>query len=322
MRAAVCRELGAPSVLGIEELEDPVASAGHVIVKVESAGVNYVDALFIGGKYQIKPPLPFTPGSEVGGTVVSVGPGVEALSVGARVLASIGLGGYASVISVAASNVRSIPPNMTATQASTFTQSYCTALFALRHRARLVAGERVLALGAGGGVGLATVDVARWLGAQVLAAASSPEKRAAALTLGAETAFDSSSPEFHIRSLTGGQGVDVVVDPIGGELSTAGLRGLREGGRLVVIGFASGAIGQLPANQILLRNREVIGVDWGAWALSHSLEQDALLGELLEAVAGGRLQPIEPTTFPLEEAALALEALLERRVTGKVALVP
>jgi len=320
VRAVVCRELGPPEVLSVEDAPDPIAAAGHVVVAVEAAGVNYVDALFVAGKYQIKPQPPFTPGSEIAGRVISVGEDVMDVSVGDRVLASVGLGGFASLASVGADQLARIPDSLDAPRAATFTQSYCTALFALRDRARIIPGERVLVLGGGGGVGLAAIDVARWLGAEVVAAASSAAKRSAALEAGAVLAVDSSPEVVKFREVTGG--VDLVIDPIGGDHSTVALRALREGGRLVVIGFASGAIPMFPANQILLRNREVIGVDWGAWALSHGSQQAALLAELLEATAIGALRPVAPATFPLEEVAIALNALLNRRVIGKVALLP
>jgi NADPH2:quinone reductase len=291
-----------------------------VVIAVEAAGVNFVDALFVSGKYQIKPPLPFTPGSEVAGTVVSVGSGVTDVVPGQRVLASIGLGGYASAVTASVDQLSHIPTTLDAPRAATFTQSYCTALFALRDRARLRPGERVLVLGAGGGVGLATIDVARWLGAEVIGAASSEAKRSAALEAGAVVTVDSSPDDVNFRELTGW--VDVVVDPVGGAQSSSALRALREGGRLVVIGFASGTIPQLPANQVLLRNREVIGVDWGAWAMTHTSEQARMLDELLGAAGTGDVRPVAPRSYPLADVVSALNALLAREVTGKVALLP
>jgi NADPH2:quinone reductase len=316
----VCRELGPPEVLAVEEVAGPVASAGRVTVDVEAAGVNFVDALFVSGTYQVKPPLPFTPGSEIAGRVAAVGDGVAGYSPGDRVLASIGLGGFATAVSASVDQLNRIPDNLDAPQAATFTQSYCTALFALRNRARLSQGERVLVLGGGGGVGLAAIDVARWLGAEVIAAASTEVKRAAALQAGAVAVLDSSVENVNFRELAGF--VDIVIDPIGGHHSPSALRALRENGRLVVIGFASGTIPLLPANHVLLRNREVIGVDWGAWAMSHASEQSVLLGELLDAAGRGDLHPTAPTIYRLDDVAAALSALLSREVTGKVALVP
>lgn len=320
VRAVVCHELGPPDALVVAERADPAPGPGSVLVVVEAAGVNFVDALFVAGKYQIKPPVPFTPGSEVAGTVSVVGDGVEGFSPGDRVLASVGLGGFASAVVASASQLSRLPDSLDAPTGATFAQSYATALFALRDRARLRAGERILVLGAGGGVGLAAVDVGRWLGAEVVAAASSDAKRSAALAAGALLAVDVSSETANLRDLTGW--VDVVIDPVGGNRSALALRTLREGGRHVVVGFASGEIPALPANQILLRNREVIGVDWGAWAMAHPAEQDVMLRGLLSAAGAGYLRPATPVTYPLEAVAAALNDLLGRRVTGKAALLP
>lgn len=324
VRQVVCRELGPPSVLRVEEAPDPVDHPGRVVVDVEAAGVNFVDALFVSGEYQIKPPLPFTPGNEIAGTVRSLGEGVRGLAPGDRVLASVGLGGFATAVSVAAPACSLVPQGLSFGQAATFVQSYCTALFALRTRARANPGERVLVLGAGGGVGLAVIDVARALGLEAIAAASSAPKRSAALAAGAVAALDTLHEDVkqRARELTGGDGVDLVLDPIGGPLAEPALRALREGGRYVVVGFASGTIPALRLNQVLLRNREVIGVDWGAWAMGHADEQAALLDDLLAWAEQGRLAPCEPQTYPLEQVADALDALLARQVVGKLALAP
>ncbi len=224
------------------------------------------------------------------------------------------------------------PANLDAPRAAAFTQSYATALFALRDRAAVARGETVLVLGAGGGVGLACIDVARALGAVAIGAASSPEKRQAATAMGAAAVIDTTTEVVKDRArllaselATEGRrttGVDVAVDPVGGELADQALRALGERGRLLVIGFASGAIPALAANQILLRNRSVLGVDWGAWAMSHGPEQAELLDQLLAWVAEDRLHPPAPVAYPLDQAAVALDDLTSRRVVGKVVLVP
>ncbi|MBW8482040.1 NADPH:quinone oxidoreductase family protein [Actinomadura parmotrematis] len=319
MRAVRCAELGTVAVADVPE---PEAGPGQVVIGVEAAGVNYVDGLFVRGRYQIKPPLPFVPGGEVAGTVVAAGPDVTSPAVGTRVLAMCGLGGFAERVAVPASAAVPLPEKLDAVRAATFTQSYCTALFALRTRARLAAGERVLVLGAGGGTGLAAVQVAKALGARVLAAASSEEKRALALAAGADAVLDPAGDVKTAAREWSGGGVDVVYDPVGGALAEPGLRALREFGRYVVIGFASGTIPSLPLNQVLLRNRSVVGVDWGAWALSDGAGQLALLEELLGLVADGALAPVAPTAVPLESAGRAMDDLLGRRTAGKVALVP
>ncbi|MCX7621924.1 MAG: NADPH:quinone oxidoreductase family protein [Acidimicrobiales bacterium] len=323
VRRVICAELGPPETLRLEDVPSLEPHAGQVVIDVEAAGVNFVDVLFIAGQYQIKPPLPFTPGSEVAGTVVAVGEGVEGWEVGARVLANCGLGGYAEQVAVAPIQVVRVPDSLTAAQAAAFAQSYCTAMFALRERAGLRAGETVLILGAGGGVGLAAIDVACLLGANVIAAASSEAKRAAARRQGANAVIDYLTEDVKLwaRELSGG-GVDVVVDPVGGPTAEAALRALREFGRYLVIGFAAGEIPRLPLNQVLLRNRSIVGVDWGAWSLRFPTENAALLRELLGLAAEGRLHPQEPTVYPMEDVARALVDLRDRKVTGKVVLRP
>jgi NADPH2:quinone reductase len=308
----------------VEERPDPEPGTGEVAVAVEAAGVNFVDGLFVAGQYQIKPSLPFVPGSEVAGHVVAVGPDVGTVAIGDRVLASVGLGGFASRVVVPAAAAVALPEGLDAARAATFTQSYSTGLFALRDRARAAPGETVLVLGAGGGVGLAAIGVARALGCRVLGVASSAEKREAALAAGAEAALDPAAEQLKeaARSWAGGTGLDLVVDPIGGTLAEPSLRALGDGGRYLVIGFASGEIPTVPLNQVLLRNRSVIGIDWGIWAMTHAVEQRALLDNLLDMVGTGRLDPVKPAVYPLEQVAQALDDLLGRRAVGKVALAP
>jgi NADPH2:quinone reductase len=324
MRAVVCRELGPPSLLRVEDVPDPVPGPGQVRVAVEAAGVNFVDGLFIGGRYQIKPPLPFTPGSEVAGHISAVGEGVDGFALGQRVMASTGLGGFAGQVVVPADALVVLPDTFAAPKAATFIQSFSTCLYALRDRARVEAGQRVLVLGAGGGIGLAAVAVARALGCSVVGAASSAEKRAAALEAGADAVIDSTTESIkdRARAWAGGTGVDVVVDPIGGPAAEPALRALGDGGRYLVVGFASGAIPSIPLNQVLLRNRTVVGVDWGIWSVQNPSAQREILSDLVAMVAGGRIVPVEPVTYPLDQVATALDDLLSRRVVGKLALLP
>jgi len=323
VRAAVCNELGPPSVLRVEERPDPDPGPGQVAIAVEAAGVNFVDGLFVAGQYQMKPSLPFVPGSEVAGHVVALGPDVGTVALGDRVLASVGLGGFASRVVVPAAAAIALPEGMDAARAATFTQSYSTSLFALRDRAHAAPGETVLVLGAGGGVGLAAIGVAVALGCRVLGVASSADKRDAALAAGAEAVVDPAGEPLKeaARAWGGGTGVDLVVDPIGGPLAEPSLRALGDGGRYLVIGFASGDIPSVPLNQVLLRNRTVLGIDWGIWAMTHPAEQRALLGDLLDMVAAETLDPVRPAEYPLENVAGALEDLLGRRAVGKIALV-
>jgi NADPH2:quinone reductase len=324
MRAVVCHELGPPSLLVVEERPDPEARPGFVVIDVEAAGVNYVDALFVGGQYQIKPPLPFVPGNEVAGRVAVVGEGVGDFAVGQRVLANTGMGGYAAKVAVPAASVLAIPDRLSAAQAATLTQSFSTCLYALRDRAHLAPAERVVVLGGGGGIGLAAIGVARALGARVLAVASNEEKRAAAAGAGAEEVIDPDAAPVKdaVRAWAGGTGADVVVDPVGGALAEPALRALGDGGRYLVIGFAAGPIPQFPLNQVLLRNRCVLGIDWGIWAMQHPDAQRRLLEDLLAMIDAGSIEPVSPTPYPLEHVGRALDDLLERRAVGKLALLP
>jgi NADPH2:quinone reductase len=314
---------GPPEDLVVEEVAIPEPGPGQAVVEVAAAGVNFVDALFVAGTYQIKVPPPFTPGSELAGTVVAVGDGVTEVAVGDRVLSSVGLGAYATHVAIPVRSLVAVPDALDLPTAAALVQSYCTAWFSLTRRTTVAAGETVLVLGAGGGVGLAAIDVARHLGARPIAAASTPEKLAAATAAGAVDVIDyeCESLKDRARELSGG-GVDVVVDPVGGAHTEAALRATGLFGRLLVIGFAAGSIPSVPVNQVLLRNRSVLGVDWGAWAMAHPAEQRVLLDEVLAAVADGSLRPAAPTVRPLDDAGAVLRDLLERRLQGKVVLAP
>lgn len=323
MRRVVCNEWGPPESLVIEESPDPTPGPGQAVVEVAAAGVNFVDALFVAGTYQIKAPPPFTPGSECAGTVVAVADDVSDVAVGDRVLSSLGLGAWSSHAVASARAFTRVPDDLDLDVAAALVQSYCTAWFSLTRRITVQPGERVLVLGAGGGVGLAAIDVARSLGAEAIAAASSPEKLADAVAMGASStiAYEDEDLKTRARELSDG-GVDVVVDPVGGAHTEAALRATGVGGRLLVIGFAAGSIPSVPVNQVLLNNRSVVGVDWGAWAMRNGADQAALLDEVLTAVGDGRLHPPRPSTRPLEEAGSVLRDLLERRLRGKVVLEP
>lgn len=323
MRAVTCSEFAPIDQLRIEERPDPQPGPGKVVVAVRAAGVNFVDGLFVQGKYQIKPPLPFTPGGEVAGDVVAVGDGVDGVAVGDRVLAMPWLGGFASHVELAAGGIVPIPGALSYGQAAALVQSYGTMLFAFTKRMQLREGEWVLVLGGGGGIGLAAVDVARHLGARVIAAASSDEKLAAAAAAGAEAGinYETEDLKARAREISGG-GVDVVVDPVGDRFADPALRSLGWMGRYLVIGFAGGQIPSLPINQVLLNNRTLVGIDWGAWTMRDPAGNQALLGELTTLAGSGALHPVEPTEYPLDDVVRALTDLAERRVAGKLVLVP
>lgn len=321
MRAIVCHEFGAP--LALEEQPEVPPGPGQLQVAIAASGLNYVDALFVRGEYQIKPPLPFVPGSEMAGTVSDVGEGVVDFQLGDRVLAMTGTGGFAERVLIAAAAAVPVPDALSDGQAAAFVQSYSTALFALRERGRLREGESLLVLGAAGGVGRAAIDVGKALGARVIAAASTDEKLAACRSLGADACIRYSDEDLKTRAreLSDG-GVDVVFDPVGDAFAEPALRSMGFDGRFLVIGFAGGAIPRIPLNQVLLRNRNVVGVDWGAWMLGHGTEQRVLLEELLGWAGEGRLHPSEPVRYPLADATRALDDLLHRRINGKAALIP
>ena len=328
-----CAAFGPIEDLRVVERESPTLQPGQVRVAVSAAGVNFVDGLFVQGLYQIKPPTPFVPGGEVVGRVSEIGSDVDGPAVGDRVFANVGLGGFASEVVVSPRQLVAIPDALSDGQAATFMQSYLTGWYALTVRAGAAAGDTMLVLGAGSGVGLAAVDIGAALGLRVIAAASTPEKRALAESRGAMAAIDNSALDaagikdaakafaasFDDRADRGG--VDLVYDPVGGEVGEVALRALGENGQYLVIGFVAG-IPRLPANQVLLRNRRVTGVDWGAWVGRNQEANRVLLAEVVARIATGDLDPVEPVTYPLSEASRALRDLAERRIAGKVALVP
>lgn len=324
MRSIVCRQFGPIDALEIQETPSADLWPGTVRIAVTACGVNYVDALFVQGKYQIKPPTPFVPGMEVVGTITEMAPDVEGLTLGTRVFANVGLGGFASEAMAPAKRVIPLPDTLTDGQAATFMQSYLTSWFALVERAHVQAGQWLLVLGAGSGVGLAAVDVGRTLGLQVIAAASTADKRELAASRGAVAVLDSTAEANEVKEeakrISGG-GVHCLYDPVGGTLGETCLRALTDDGQYLVIGFVAG-IPQLPANQVLLRNRRVVGVDWGGWAGKNPGLNDRMLTRVLELIGQGKLHPVEPQTYPLEKAAQALHDLENRKVAGKVALVP
>ena len=323
MRAVVCKELGPLENLVVEEQDPPEPGQGQVVVGVRAAGVNFVDGLICQGRYQLKPAVPFVPGSEIAGEVIAVGSGVTGVDTGDRVIAFTGFGGFADQVAVPALSLVPMPDTVDFDQAATLIQSYCTMLFTLTRRTTLTAGEWVLVLGAGGGIGLAATDVATALGGRVIAAASTLDKLEAALAMGAEAtiAYEDEDLKVRAREISGG-GVDVVVDPVGGRHSEPALRATRHMGRFCVLGFASGPIASIPLNQVLLNNRTVVGVDWGGWTFKDPLGNRELIGELMDLVGEGRLHPARPMTYPLEDAARVMSGLVDRSIGGKAVVVP
>jgi NADPH2:quinone reductase len=319
----VCPELGPLENLVIEQRPTPVPGPGQVVVDVRAMGVNFVDGLICQGRYQMKPAAPYVPGGELAGVVSAVADDVTRVSVGDRIMAMCGFGAFAEQVAVNSASVEPIPTGLGFGQAAAFIQSYSTAWFTMTRRTSVSEGEWVLVLGAGGGIGLASVDVGVALGAKVIAAASTAEKLAAARSMGAAAtiAYEEEDLKTKAREISGG-GVDVVIDSVGGRHSEPALRATRKFGRLCVIGFASGPIATVPLNQVLLNNRTVVGVDWGMWAMGDLGGNREVLAELREMVENGRLHPTTPEERPLADAAAVMTGLLDRSIAGKVVLVP
>ncbi len=323
MRAVVCKEFGPPESLVVEEVPEPDLAPGKVRIEVGAAGVNYPDVLIIENKYQFKPALPFTPGGEVAGVVKEVGEGVTGLAPGDRVLASTGWGGFAEEVVAEARGTFAIPDSMDFQTAAAFLMTYGTSHYALKDRGELQPGENLLVLGAAGGVGLAAVELGHVMGARVIAAASSAEKLAVCREHGADEAIDYTEEDLKQRTkeLTGGAGADVVYDPVGGDYAEAALRATAWKGRFLVIGFVAG-IPKVPLNLALLKGCQIIGVFWGAFVGRENERHQANVRELLEWYDQGKLKPRVSATYPFDKVADALRDLSERRVKGKVVLVP
>jgi len=319
MRALLCTELGPPSNLSVEEVEDPVPATGQVVVDVEAAGLNFPDTLIIEGKYQFQPELPFIPGGEAAGVVSEMGDGVGGLSVGDRVIAMSTYGAFAERWAVPATSVIPIPTGLDAVTAAGFALTYGTSYHALRQRARLQPGETLLVLGAAGGVGSAAVELGKVLGARVIAAASNREKLEFCREVGADETIDYSSESVRdrVKALTDGRGVDVVYDPVGGDLTDQAFRSTAWNGRHLVVGFASGDIPRIPANLPLLKGSALIGVFWGRSLREEpesALHNFAELGRLVEE---GAIHPRIWRVFDLDEFEQAFAVFGERRVMGK-----
>ena len=323
MRAVICNELGPVENLVVEERAVPDPGPGQVRVLMKAAGASFADALQVAGKYQFPQKPPYTPGGEAAGVVEAVGDGVTEWQPGDRVFASIGNGAYAEHILARSQQLIRLPDGLDFARGASFLQVYGTAWFAFKHRTVVRPGEVVLVTGAGGGVGLAAIDVARSMGARVIAVASSQEKRDLALSMGAEAAIDPLTEDVKLRAreLTDGAGLDVVYDVVGGDVCEQALRALKFDGRLVIIGF-TGGIPRIPLNLVLLNNRTVVGVEWGGWIMRNPDDNKAMLVEVLAAIASGELHPVAPFERPLAEGADVLNELLTRRAVGKIVLIP
>lgn len=320
MRAIVCSTPGGP--IAPAELPSPPLPANGVRIKVAAAGVNFADALLIAGRYQERLEPPFAPGMELAGTVIEVADGVTTCKPGDRVMALMTGNAWAEEAVAAASDVFVLPDGLDFVTAAGFPVAYGTSHLALKHKAGLKAGETLVVHGAAGGVGLTAVEVGAVLGATVIATAGGPDKVRVALDHGARHGIDYKAEDIRarVKELTGGRGADVVYDPVGGEVFDASLRSIAPDGRILVIGFASGTVPQIPANILLVKNATVIGYWWGAYRkLNPALVRESML-EALAWWAAGRLKPHVSTTLPLDEAPKALDMLKGRAATGKVVL--
>jgi NADPH2:quinone reductase len=322
MKAVLCKAYGPPESLVVEDIESPIPGAGEVVISVKAASVNFPDVLIIQNKYQVKPPLPFSPGSEVAGVVKATGEGVTNLETGDAVMAFTTYGGFAEEVKTEARKVLALPAGMSFEQAAAFGLTYATSDFGLRDRGGLQAGETLLVLGAAGGVGIAAIEIGKAVGARVIACASTEDKLEVCREHGADDTINYASEDLRerIKQLTGGKGVDVVYDPVGGRYTELALRSLAWRGRLLVVGFAAGEIPKIPLNLTLLKGCSIVGVYWGDYARREPDRFAASMQQLGRWFSDGKIRPHISATFPLERASDALTILADRKVTGKVVL--
>jgi len=322
MKAVLCKQFGPPDSLVVEEVASPKVGIGEVVIAVKAASLNFPDVLIIQNKYQFKPPLPFSPGSELAGVVKEIGPGVQGWRPGDKVIAFTTYGAFAEEVKTDASRLVPLPEKMDFVTGAAFLLTYATTDHALRDRAALAAGETLLVLGAAGGVGLAAIEIGKALGARVIACASSEEKLAVCRSHGADATINYATEDLRerIKALTEGRGVDVVYDPVGGPYTEPAFRSLAWRGRHLVVGFAAGEIPKLPLNLALLKGASVVGVFWGDFARRQPKEFAQSIGQLARWYADGKLKPHVSHTMPLEKAAEALKLMAARQVTGKLVL--
>ena len=324
MKAVVCKAWGLPDTLVVEDVPTPQPKAGEVLIKIAAASVNYPDVLMIQKKYQVQPELPFIPGSEVAGTVAALGEGVTNVKLGDRVIAFVGLGGFAEQVVAKAAGLIPIPPELDDATAAGFTLVYGTSHHAVIDRGELKAGQTMLVLGAAGGVGLAAVEIGKVLGAKVIAAASTDEKLAVCKAHGADVLINYSTQDLRaaVKEATGGLGPDVIYDPVGGIYAEPAFRSIAWRGRYLVVGFANGEIPRLPANLMLLKGASMVGVFWGDHVRRDPKANAAAMREMMGWVAEGKLKPLVSARYSLADTAKAFEALAARQATGKIVIEP
>jgi NADPH2:quinone reductase len=324
MKAILCTRYGTPDNLTLADIPDPVAGPGEVILRVESAALNFFDTLIIADKYQTKPPLPFSPAAECAGKVEALGAGVTEFSIGDRVMSYTGYGAARERVAVSARKLVKIPDSLDVDRAAGLCVTYGTTLHALKDRAKLKPDETLAVLGASGGTGLAAVELGKLMRARVIACASSPEKIAFARKHGADDGIDYVNADLKegLRGATQGRGVDVIYDPVGGAYAEAALRSIAWQGRFLVVGFATGDIPRLPLNLVLLKGCDVLGVFWGSWIERDPAGHRANMEQLLAWCVEGKLSSHVHAVYPLSEAPAALKAIAGRKVMGKIVLRP
>lgn len=324
MRAVLCTQFGGPETLQMADIESPVAAPGEVVVAVRAAGLNFFDTLIIQNKYQFKPELPFSPGAEIAGEVLSLGKGVERFQVGDRVMAYTAWGGARAEIAVSQEAVAAMPDGLDFATAAGLVVTYGTSLYALKDRADIQPGETLAVLGASGGVGQAAVEIGKAMGARVIACASSDAKLDFCRSLGADEMLNYASQDIksRLKELTGGNGVDVIYDPVGADLAEPSFRAIAWKGRFLVVGFAGGSIPKIPLNLALLKGAQIVGVFWGNHLVREPGLHRANMERLLDWVVAGTIKPHIHKIYPLEQTGEALMAIARREVRGKLIVTP
>ena len=323
MHAWLCENPTGVDALSWQELPTPTPKAGEVLIAIKAASLNFPDLLIVQNKYQMKPPLPFVPGSEYAGVIEAVGEGVKHLQIGQRVACLSGTGGFATHTVAASALCMALPADFSFVDAAAFIMIYATSHHALVDRAQLKAGETVLVLGAAGGVGTSAIQIAKALGARVIAAASTDEKCALCKSIGADDTINYSTEDLRerIKALTGGKGPDVVYDPVGGEVTEPAFRSIAWRGRYLVVGFASGPTPSLPLNLPLLKGASVVGVFWGGFAKAEPKANAAMMAELASWYAQGKIKPVIDRTMQMAELKAAYAHMGSRGVKGKLVMV-
>lgn len=322
MKALVCESFAPYQEMKVQEIEDPELAEGFVMVDLKASGVNFPDILLVEGKYQMKPPTPFIPGMEGAGVVSALGQNTSGVKVGDRVIVATMLGAFAEKVPAPAAQTIPMPESMSFEEGAALTTIYGTSYHALKQRGELKEGETLLVLGAAGGVGLAAVQIGKAMGAKVIAAASNDDKLKAAQDNGADELINYSEMDLKktVKEMTDGQGVDVVYDPVGGDLAEPALRATGWGARYLVVGFAAGDIPSIPLNLALLNSRDIRGVFWGAFAGRDPRTNAQNMKELFDLYEAGKIKPQVYKSYPLEEFKSAFDDIMARKVIGKAVL--